>query len=89
MEESISFSEFSRSVKDNRFQIKVLPNASRTKLIIENNALKLYLKSEPVKGKANIELIKFFKKEYKLKVSVLSGLSSKMKVIQILEQRKN
>ena len=56
-----------------------------TELIEENNQLKLYLKAQPQKGKANDALIKFFKKEYKLRVVVKSGKTSRDKVICIVD----
>ena len=46
------------------FPLKVIPNAGRTELRQEGEILKLYLKAPPDKNKANLEPIKFFKKEY-------------------------
>ncbi len=71
--------------KEGKLSIKVVPNASRTKLIEENNELKLYLKAQPQKGKANSELVQFFKKEYKLKVEVIKGKTSRNKVLYLKE----
>jgi uncharacterized protein (TIGR00251 family) len=76
----ISFLSF---IKNNTFSLRVIPNASKTELIEENHRLKLYLKAQPQKGKANDALIKFFKKEYKLKVEIKRGKTSKDKVIEI------
>ena len=61
--------------------LKVIPNSSRTELKGE----KLYLKAVPEKGKANLELIKFFKKEFNLKVKIKSGEKSRNKVIEVLD----
>ena len=71
-------------IKNNIFSLRVIPNASSTKLIEENGRLKLYLKAQPQKGKANEALVKFFKKEYQLKVEIKSGKTSRDKVIRIL-----
>lgn len=68
-------------VKNNLLGVKVIPNAGRTELTEENGKLKLYLKSVPEKGKANMELIKFFKKNYKLSVQIKSGGTSREKVL--------
>lgn len=65
------------------FSLRVIPNASKTELIEENDQLKLYLKAQPQKGKANEALVKFFKKEYKLKVVVKRGKTSRDKVIKV------
>ncbi|HIH11157.1 TPA: DUF167 domain-containing protein [Candidatus Woesearchaeota archaeon] len=65
------------------FSLKVIPNAGRTELVQEGEILKLYLKAVPDKNKANLELIKFFKKEYHLTVTIKSGLKSREKVISV------
>jgi uncharacterized protein len=70
-------------ITNNSFTVKVIPNASRTELIEENKALKLYLKAQPQKGKANEQLIKFFKKEYNLKVEITKGKTSRTKFLFI------
>jgi uncharacterized protein (TIGR00251 family) len=71
-------------IKNNLLELRVVPHSSRTELVQENNQLKLYLKSVPEKDKANKELIKFFKKEFKLKVEILRGLKSREKVLKII-----
>ena len=50
----------------------------------EEGKLKLYLKAAPEKGKANAELIKFFKKELKLSVRIKLGESSREKTLEII-----
>ena len=67
------------------FKLKVTPNSSKTKLIEENGKLKLYLKAIPDKNKANLELIKFFKREFGLKVEIKFGMRGKEKVLRVLE----
>ncbi len=64
--------------------LKVIPNSSKIELKEENNQLKLYLKSVPEKGKANSELIKFFKKEFNLKVKIIKGEKNRNKVIEVV-----
>jgi len=70
-------------LKNNLLNVKVIPNSQQTKLIEENNQLKLYLKAVPEKDKANKQLIKFFKKELNLKVAIKSGKKNKNKVLRI------
>ena len=70
-------------ILNNRLKIKVIPNSSKTELVEENDKLKLYLKAVPEKNKANSELIKFFKKNYKLSVTLLSGKTSREKVLLV------
>ena len=59
----------------------------------EKNIYEVFLKSKPVNGKANQELIKLLKKHFKAKkVEILSGLTSHIKLIKIInknEERKN
>ncbi|MFH1682652.1 MAG: DUF167 domain-containing protein [Candidatus Woesearchaeota archaeon] len=71
-------------IKNNLLKIKVIPNSSRTELQETPEGLKLYLKAVPEKGKANAEVIKFFKKEFGLKVEIKSGEKSREKVLRIL-----
>lgn len=74
-------SSIGKFIHNNTFSLRVIPNASKTDLIEENEKLKLYLKVQPQKGKANEALVKFFKKEYKLMIEIKSGKTSKDKVI--------
>ena len=71
-------------IKNNLLKIKVIPNASRTELKEINNQLKFYLQAVPEKGKANQAIIKFFKKEYNLKVEIKSGSKSREKVLTVI-----
>ena len=73
-----------KHIHNNLLKIKVIPNASRTELKGVNNQLKLYLQAVPEKGKANQAIIKFFKKEYNLKVEIKSGSRSRDKILRII-----
>lgn len=64
--------------------LRATPHSSRTELMEEEGKLKLYLQAVPDKNKANLELIKFFKKEFKLKVEIKSGMKSRDKILRIL-----
>lgn len=76
--------DLKKYLENERLSVHVIPNSSRTELVEEEGKLKLYLQAVPDKNKANIELIKFFKKEFKLKVEIKSGLKSRDKVLRIL-----
>jgi uncharacterized protein (TIGR00251 family) len=72
-------------------QIKVKPN-SRASLLVQNEdgTFVAQLKSPPVDGKANEELIALVAKHFgcrKSEVSIKSGGSSRTKLIQISENR--
>ncbi len=70
-----------------RIRIKVSPGASRTKVIgLYGNALKVSLNAPPEKGKANQALIKLMEKVLgvpKQQISIITGQTSKQKVIEI------
>jgi len=74
----------SNFVKNSFMKIKVVPNSSRNELMKVDGGLKLYLKAVPEKGKANKEVVKFFKKEFGLRVEIKSGEKSREKVLRVL-----
>ena len=76
--------EIDKYVKNGTISLHVTPHSSRNELIEEEGKLKLYLHAPPEKDKANNELIKFFKKEFKLKVEIVSGMKCREKVVRIL-----
>ncbi len=72
-----------------KLSVKVRPNSKQQKIEIgENGEVMIRLKSPPVKGKANAELVEFLAQEYNVKksqVRIKSGLSSKIKQVEIDE----
>ena len=76
--------ELNKHIKEYLLQIRVTPNSSKNELVEENGKLKLFLKAIPEKGKANKEIIKFFKKNYSLKVEIKSGETSRNKVLKVI-----
>ena len=71
-------------VREGLLYLKVVPNSSKTELIEQDGALKLYLHAVADKNKANLALIKYFKKELGLVVEIKSGLKSREKVLRII-----
>jgi len=69
------------------FAVRVQPRASRNEVAGElDGALKIRLAAAPVDGEANEELIHFLAKLFDVprrQVSILSGLTSKNKLIRI------
>ncbi len=55
----------------------------RVEKISENEYI-VYVKSPPVKGKANAELLKGLKKYFKRPVKIVSGESSRTKLVEVL-----
>ncbi len=72
-----------------KITVKVKPNSKQQKIeITEDGIWIINLKSPPVDGKANQELISLIAKELKItrsQIKIKSGLSNKNKVIEITE----
>lgn len=70
------------------FNCKIVPKSSKNQIsILDNETLKINVKSPPVNGKANKELISFIAKKFGLKkkdVIIVSGEKSKNKKVKIL-----
>lgn len=50
----------------------------------DKNPYKVYLKSNPEDNKANIELLKFLKKHFKVKnIKLIKGRTSRNKVVEL------
>ncbi len=70
----------------NIFFVKAKPNSSKSEILWNKNSSKfeVFLHRVPDNNKANEELIKLFKKEYKIRIEIVSGLKSKNKKIKVL-----
>jgi uncharacterized protein len=70
-----------------QIRVKVKPNSKIPRIIEEeDNSLTIYLKSPPVDGKANQELIKVLAERFdvaKSRITIKSGLSSRQKLVEI------
>jgi len=66
-----------------KIQIKVKPGSSKQEIRREGEIYVVSLKSKPIEGKANVELLKVLKKEFGNNVKIIKGLTSKNKVIEI------
>lgn len=69
-------------------RIKVIPGASKTEIKGEmsDGTIKIAVAAAPEKGKANSELVNFLAKEFKKdksSIKIISGLSSRVKLIKI------
>ncbi len=70
-----------------RLSVKVKPNSKQQQLQVEEDgSLTVHLKSPPVDGKANAELIQLLAKHLdvpKSAISIRTGASAKRKIIEI------
>lgn len=70
-----------------RLNIKVIPKSGRSELKIVGKSIKVWLKATPEDGQANAELVLTladFLKVSKSSVKIISGLSSRNKIVDIL-----
>ncbi len=71
-----------------KLNIKVIPNAKRDRLVEEPGRLKVYLTARAVEGKANAALIDLLAEHFGVKksgISIIRGLTSREKVVEIRE----
>lgn len=70
------------------YRIKVKPNSKQQQIIEEpDGSLTIRLKSPPVDGKANAELIKLLAEKFEVRKSAIvikSGVSSRNKLVEVL-----
>ena len=69
-----------------KLNIKVIPNAKHNKLVEEPGRMKAYLTAPAVEGKANEALIEFLAEHFKTKkskISIIKGLKSRKKIVEI------
>ena len=69
-----------------RIEVKVFPKSSRDELVKKDGILKVYIKAAPDKGKANKALIALIARTYKVKksdVSIVTGQTSRNKVVEV------
>ena len=72
--------------KETLLDISVSPKSSKSKIIVEDSNIKIYLKSPPIDGKANAECIKLISKKLKIsksKIDIIKGEKSKRKRMKI------
>ncbi|MBU2214017.1 YggU family protein [Patescibacteria group bacterium] len=69
-----------------RFYVRAVPNAPQTKVIevMSDESVKIAVAVPAEKGKANRELVKFLKKEFGGNVDIVSGQSSRIKLIRVI-----
>ena len=74
-------------IKNNRLKIIVRPNSNDNEILGYDelrSAVKVSIKAKPEDNKANIEVIRFFKKLLKKDVKIMTGLKNKEKILKIM-----
>ena len=70
--------------------IKVIPNASKPRVCEEKDLIKVYVKSPPVDGRANKELIEVLAEHFNIKknqIEIIRGEKSNRKIVKIKERQ--
>ncbi|MCF7866275.1 DUF167 domain-containing protein [Candidatus Woesearchaeota archaeon] len=78
---------FNEIKKKGTFMIDVKTNGNKTELKEFNKSKQAYLmdvSAPPQDNKANIEIIKYFSKNLKKDIRIMSGATSKKKLIRII-----
>jgi len=70
-------------------RIKVIPGAPKTEIkgVMADGTLKIALRAQPEKGKANAALIKFLAAEFgvpRAKIAIISGAATRIKLVKII-----
>ncbi|MDR2812652.1 MAG: DUF167 domain-containing protein [Puniceicoccales bacterium] len=72
-----------------RFNLKVIPNASRSELITEENGdLKVKVQTPPEDGRANKAVIQLLAKHFKVsknRIKIIVGERSRQKIIEVFD----
>lgn len=68
-----------------KIKIKLHPNSSQEKIkeIEKDQEYEVWIKEKPIGGKANIYLEKLLKKHFKKNIKIVSGFSSKIKILEV------
>ncbi len=69
-----------------RIEVRVTPRSSRNQIVVDGNVIKVYVTAAPTDGEANKAVCALIAKKLGIapsKVDVVSGLTSRNKVLEI------
>ena len=64
-------------------EVIVKPNSRKTEITSEDKTVKINVKGRAENGEANLELIKFLSRKYGDDIKIISGKTSRKKLIRI------
>lgn len=67
-----------------KIKVRTHPNSSQEKVKETLDGLEVWLKEKPIDGKANDSLVKILKHHFQNEVKIISGFSSRNKIIEIV-----
>lgn len=71
---------------NNKLNILVKPNSSKNSIIgwdYEKKMLKIEINGVPKDNEVNIEILKFFNREFKLDLKIVKGFKSRKKTVEL------
>ena len=69
-----------------KLSIRLHPNSSQEKIVkISETDFEVWIKEKPVDGKANEYLEKFLKKYFGKPVEIVSGFTSRKKIVEVFQ----
>jgi uncharacterized protein len=75
-------------IKNNSLTILVKPNSSKNEITGYDDvrcAVKVNIKAPAEDNKANVEVVKFFRKQLGREIRIISGLKNKIKILKIVD----
>lgn len=69
-----------------KLKIKVITNSKKDYVNTSRNLIRVYVKALPIKGEANKKVIEVLSKHFRVRksdISIVAGLKSKLKIIEI------
>jgi len=79
--------DIAKHIHNNHLSILVKPNSPKTEIVgwgEDKKVLRVNIHAKPEDNKANIEVVKFFSKLLKRKVTIKTGLKSREKILYIV-----
>lgn len=65
-------------------KIKIKTNQNKDEILEKDGYYEVKIKERPEKGRANLAIIKLFKKELKRNIRIVSGFKSREKLIEFI-----
>ena len=67
-----------------KVRVKVHPSSSQEKIVqVDKASYEIWLKEKSIDGKANMKLLKLLKKYFKRDVELVSGKTSRKKIVEL------
>ncbi len=70
-------------------EVFVKPKSKEFKIVVEREDIVVYCRAEPVRGKANKEIVNELSRRFHKRVEVISGFTSRQKKLLIEDAMKN